>query len=129
MDIMKTDDKVYVKIIDYKTGNTTLDIWSAFIMDSRCSFVYMDAAVKAEQRKYPNAEVKPAGIFYYNVKDPMLQKEMEDDLDRLDPEIFKKLKMNGLVLAEDEVISGLSTTTVSLPMAYTSTGLFGKDLL
>lgn len=51
---------------------------------------------------------------------------MEDDLDGLDPEIFKKLKMNGLVLAEDEVISGLDRTTVSLPMSYTSTGLFRK---
>ena len=126
LDIMKTDDKVYVKIIDYKTGNTTFDLVSIYYGLQMQLVVYMDAAVKAEQRKYPNAEVKPAGIFYYNVKDPMLQKEMEDDLDGLDPEIFKKLKMNGLVLAEDEVISGLDRTTVSLPMAYTSTGLFRK---
>ena len=126
LDIMKTDDKVYVKIIDYKTGNTTFDLVSIYYGLQMQLVVYMDAAVKAEQRKYPNAEVKPAGIFYYNVKDPMLQKEMEDDLDGLDSEIFKKLKMNGLVLAEDEVISGLDRTTVSLPMAYTSTGLFRK---
>ena len=126
LDIMKTDDKVYVKIIDYKTGNTTFDLVSIYYGLQMQLVVYMDAAVKAEQRKYPNAEVKPAGIFYYNVKDPMLQKEMEDDLDGLDPEIFKKLKMNGLVLAEDEVISGLDRTTVSLPMSYTSTGLFRK---
>ena len=126
LDIMKTDDKVYVKIIDYKTGNTTFDLVSIYYGLQMQLVVYMDAAVKAEQRKYPNAEVKPAGIFYYNVKDPMLQKEMEDDLDRLDSEIFKKLKMNGLVLAEDEVISGLDRTTVSLPMSYTSTGLFRK---
>ena len=126
LDIMKTDDKVYVKIIDYKTGNTTFDLVSIYYGLQMQLVVYMDAAVKAEQRKYPDAEVKPAGIFYYNVKDPMLQKEMEDDLDGLDPEIFKKLKMNGLVLAEDEVISGLDRTTVSLPMSYTSTGLFRK---
>ena len=126
LDVMKTDDKVYVKIIDYKTGNTTFDLVSIYYGLQMQLVVYMDAAVKAEQRKYPDAEVKPAGIFYYNVKDPMLQKEMEDDLDGLDPEIFKKLKMNGLVLAEDEVISGLDRTTVSLPMSYTSTGLFRK---
>ena len=126
LDIMKTDDKVYVKIIDYKTGNTTFDLVSIYYGLQMQLVVYMDAAVKAEQRKYPDAEVKPAGIFYYNVKDPMLQKEMEDDLDGLDPEIFKKLKMNGLVLAEGEVISGLDRTTVSLPMSYTSTGLFRK---
>ena len=126
LDVMKTDDKVYVKIIDYKTGNTTFDLVSIYYGLQMQLVVYMDAAVKAEQRKYPDAEVKPAGIFYYNVKDPMLQKEMEDDLDGLDSEIFKKLKMNGLVLAEDEVISGLDRTTVSLPMSYTSTGLFRK---
>ena len=77
LDVMKTDDKVYVKIIDYKTGNTTFDLVSIYYGLQMQLVVYMDAAVKAEQRKYPDAEVKPAGIFYYNVKDPMLQKEME----------------------------------------------------
>ena len=38
----------------------------------------------------------------------------------------KSVGDNGLVLAEDEVISGLDRTTVSLPMSYTSTGLFRK---
>ena len=126
LDVMKTDDKVYVKIIDYKTGNTTFDLVSIYYGLQMQLVVYMDAAVKAEQRKYPNAEVKPAGIFYYNVKDPMLQKEMEDDLDGLDPEIFKKLKMNGLVMADREVIEGLDKTTISLPLSYTTKGELRK---
>ena len=126
LDIMKTDDKVYVKIIDYKTGNTTFDLVSIYYGLQMQLVVYMDAAVKAEQRKYPDAEVKPAGIFYYNVKDPMLQKEMEDDLDGLDPEIFKKLKMNGLVMADRDVIEGLDKTTISLPLSYTTKGELRK---
>ena len=126
LDVMKTDDKVYVKIIDYKTGNTTFDLVSIYYGLQMQLVVYMDAAVKAEQRKYPDAEVKPAGIFYYNVKDPMLQKEMEDDLDGLDPEIFKKLKMNGLVLADRDVIEGLDKTTISLPLSYTTKGELRK---
>ena len=126
LDVMKTDDKVYVKIIDYKTGNTTFDLVSIYYGLQMQLVVYMDAAIKAEQRKYPNAEVKPAGIFYYNVKDPMLQKEMEDDLDGLDPEIFKKLKMNGLVMADRDVIEGLDKTTISLPLSYTTKGELRK---
>ena len=52
--------------------------------------------MQAEQRKHPDCQVRPAGIFYYNVKDPMLQKEMEEDLDELDPEIMKKLNETGI---------------------------------
>lgn len=45
----------------------------------------MDAAMQAEKRLYPECEVEPAGIFYYNVKDPMIQKTLQEDLDELDP--------------------------------------------
>ena len=126
LDIMKEADKVYVKIIDYKTGNTSFDLVSIYYGLQMQLVVYMDAAMQAEQRKYPDCQVKPAGIFYYNVKDPMLQKEMEEDLDELDPEIFRKLKMNGLVLDESEVISALDQTTMSLPLSYTSKGNLRK---
>ena len=40
---------------------------------------------------------------------------MQDDLHGLDTEIFKKLKMNGLVMADRDVIEGLDKTTISLP--------------
>ena len=56
-------------------------------------------------------------------------KEMEDDLDGLDPEIFKKLKMNGLVLAEDEVISGLTGQPFLCRCLIHQQGCFGKGLL
>ena len=49
---------------------------------------------RAEKRLYPECEVEPAGIFYYNVKDPMIQKTLQEDLDELDPEIMKKLKID-----------------------------------
>ena len=88
--------------------------------------VYMDAAMQAEQRKHPDCQIRPAGIFYYNVKDPMLQKEMEEDLDELDPEIFKKLKMNGLVMEDRDVIESLDRTTISLPLSYTTKGALRK---
>ena len=126
MDVMQIDDKVYVKIIDYKTGNTAFDLVSIYYGLQMQLVVYMDAAMQAEKRIHPDCQIKPAGIFYYNVKDPMLQKEMEEDLDELDPEIFKKLKMNGLVMADREVIESLDCTTVSLPLSYTTKGALRK---
>ena len=126
LDVMKEDDKVYVKIIDYKTGNTSFDLVSIYYGLQMQLVVYMDAAIQAEKKKHEGCEVRPAGIFYYNVKDPMLQKELEDDLDELNPEIFKKLKMNGLVTKDDHVIECLDKTTVSLPLSYTTKGTLRK---
>ena len=126
LDVMKEDDKVYVKIIDYKTGNTSFDLVSIYYGLQMQLVVYMDAAIQAEKKKHEGCEVRPAGIFYYNVKDPMLQKELEDDLDELNPEIFKKLKMNGLVMKDDHVIECLDKTTVSLPLSYTTKGTLRK---
>lgn len=126
LDVLKEDNKVYVKIIDYKTGNTSFDLVSIYHGLQLQLVVYMDAAVQAEQRKYPDCEVEPAGIFYYNVKDPMIQKTLQEDLDELDPEIMKKLKMNGLVSSAPEVIRKLDASYVSLPLAYTSKGALRK---
>lgn len=126
LDVLKEDNKVYVKIIDYKTGNTSFDLVSIYHGLQLQLVVYMDAAVQAEQRKYPDCEVEPAGIFYYNVKDPMIQKTLQDDLDELDPEIMKKLKMNGLVSSDPEVIRKLDASCVSLPLSYTTKGALRK---
>ena len=126
MDVLKEDNRVYVKIIDYKTGNTSFDLVSIYHGLQLQLVVYMDAAMQAEQKKYPDCEVEPAGIFYYNVKDPMIQKSVQEDLDELDPEIMKKLKMNGLVSSDPDVIRKLDSSFVSLPLSYTTKGALRK---
>ena len=126
VDTLKTDDTVYVKIIDYKTGNTSFDLVSIYHGLQMQLVVYMDAVLDVEKRVYHDRQIKPAGIFYYNIKDPMIQKDLQDDLDQIDPEILKKLKMNGLVLADDEVIDKIDHTTSSIPVTYNKSGGYRK---
>ena len=126
LDTLKEDSRVYVKIIDYKTGNTSFDLVSIYYGLQLQLVVYMDAAMQAEKRLYPECEVEPAGIFYYNVKDPMIQKTLQEDLDELDPEIMKKLKMNGLVSSDPDVIQKLDASAASLPLSYTTKGALRK---
>ena len=126
LDTLKEDNRVYVKIIDYKTGNTSFDLVSIYHGLQLQLVVYMDAALQAEKKLYPDCEVEPAGIFYYNVKDPMIQKTLQEDLDELDPEIMKKLKMNGLVSSDPDVIQKLDASFASLPLAYTAKGALRK---
>lgn len=126
LDVMTEDRKVYVKIIDYKSGNTTFDLVGLYYGLQLQLVVYMDAALEAEQRKHPDFQVEPAGIFYYNIKDPMIQSSIEADMDSIHPRLLKELKMNGLVSAEEGVISKMDPGCTSLPVSYTKDGRFRK---
>ena len=60
-----------MKIIDYKTGNTSLDLVALYYGLQLQLAVYLDAAVELEQKKHPGKQVEPAGVFYYHIDDPM----------------------------------------------------------
>ena len=49
----------------------------------------------------------PAGIFYYNINDPVIDREGDMTPEAIDRRILKELRMNGLVNSELEVISHL----------------------
>lgn len=126
MDVMQENGRIYVKIIDYKTGNTSFDLVSLYHGLQLQLVVYMDAAVQAEQKKHPDLEAEPAGIFYYNVKDPMIQANMEADMESVAPQLLKELKMNGLLAADPELIRKMDSTLISLPVSFNKDGSFRR---
>ena len=122
LDVLKEDKKVYVKIIDYKSGNTTFDLVGIYHGLQLQLVVYMDAAMEAEKKKHPDCQIEPAGIFYYNIKDPMIQSSFEEDMDSISPKILKELKMNGLVNSSEGIIYKMDATGSSLPVAFNKDG-------
>lgn len=122
VDILEEQDKIYVKVIDYKTGNTTFDLVALYHGLQLQLLVYMDAALSVERRKYPDKEIVPAGIFYYNVKDPMIQEKIETDMESVNEEILKSLKMNGLVQKDPEIAQKIDKSLVSIPVSYKKDG-------
>ena len=65
-------------------------------------------------------------FFDYNVKDPMIQENIQADMDSIQPGLLKELKMNGLVAANSEVIQKMDRSLVSLPVTYNKDGSFRK---
>lgn len=126
LDVLKEDRKVYVKIIDYKSGNTSFDLVGVYYGLQLQLVVYMDAAMEAEKNKHPDCQIEPAGIFYYNIKDPMIQTAIRDDLQDLEKKIYKELKMNGLVNSSDDIIYKIDAGASSLPVSFKKDGGFRK---
>ena len=63
LDILKENGKVYVKIIDYKTGNTTFDLTRVYYGLQLQLMIYLDAALQVEKKRHPEAEIIPAFRF------------------------------------------------------------------
>ena len=110
MDVCEDGGKVYVKIIDYKSGSTSYDLLALYYGLQLQLVVYMDAVTEMAQHHYPDKEIVPAGILYYNIADPLAEKKGQPDPEKIDAEILKKLRMNGLVNSELEVVRHLDRT-------------------
>lgn len=105
IDTCETEDTVYVKIIDYKTGMKAFDMAAFYHGLQMQLVVYMEEALKLEEKRHPGKTAVPAGIFYYRMKDPVVDKE--PDQEKLEEAILKELRLDGLVNEEDAVIRRL----------------------
>lgn len=99
MDLYETEDRIYVRVIDYKSGSTSFDIESIYYGLQQQLAIYLSAAMDFLSRESKDKEIIPAGILYYHIDDPIVDKSEEAEED-----IYKRLRMNGLVNKDKEVI-------------------------
>ena len=104
LDLFEDDRHVYVKIIDYKSGGTTFDLTDLYHGLQLQLVVYLDAVMELEARRHPDKEIVPAGLFYYNINDPLISRDKVASPDEIEGQILRELRMNGLVNSELEVI-------------------------
>jgi len=102
LDIYEEKDKLMVKVIDYKSGNTTFDLLSVYYGLQLQLAIYLNAAMELLERENPDKEVIPGAILYYNIDDPIVEKS-----DYVEASILKELKMNGIVNSNTEVVKHL----------------------
>ena len=126
VDVCEEEENVYVKVMDYKTGNTAFDLLAVYYGLQIQLLVYLDAAMEVEKKKFPGKEVIPAGIFYYNVKDPLVSASIHEAAEDVQKKLLKELRMNGLVAADPEIIRKMDATLESLPVAFNKDGSLKK---
>ena len=75
LDQCEDGPNVYIKIIDYKSGSAGFDLAAVYYGLQLQLVVYLDAVMELKEREFPGRNVVPAGIFYYNIKDPVADRE------------------------------------------------------
>ena len=107
IDTAEDDERVYVKIIDYKSGNRQFDLAALYYGLQLQLVVYMNAAMELEAKKHPDKQVVPAAMLYYHIDDPTVDSPVELNDEEINEQILSKLRMNGVVNSEPDIVERL----------------------
>ena len=107
IDVSEDAEHVYVKVIDYKSGNKKFDLAALYYGLQLQLVVYMNAAMELESRKHPDKEIVPAALLYYYIDDPTIETPVELTQEQINEEILTKLRMNGVVNSDPAVVERL----------------------
>lgn len=103
IDLAKTDEGDYIRIIDYKSSIKNIDLNEVVAGIQIQLLTYLDATCK-------NEDVMPAGILYYNLIEPILKSEKPMSEEQIEEEMRKRFKMQGLILADINIVKKMDKT-------------------
>ncbi|NLB53876.1 MAG: helicase-exonuclease AddAB subunit AddB [Syntrophomonadaceae bacterium] len=102
VDLLETGDETYVRVIDYKSGSKNIELSDIYNGFSLQLFLYLDSVLQGLPQ-YNGKQAKPGGVFYFRIEDPMVETDVRD-IEIIEREIFKKMKMTGLAIKDVDVI-------------------------
>jgi len=116
VDLAEDEDKVYVKIIDYKSGDKEFDLTALYYGLQLQLVVYMDMTLQTQRQRQEKLvkqgqqreakEVVPAALLYYHVDDPIVDEE-DGSGEAIREKVMKSLRMKGLVNDDIDILKML----------------------
>ena len=108
LDILDVSGKERVRVIDYKTGRDSLDLWKLRQGLRMQLMIYLISA--------SSGEYEPAGMFYFNIKDPMEpvnNKSVSNYKNILEKESSDIFKLKGAYINEEGVLGAMPKEVLS----------------
>ena len=108
VDTCETEEGVFIRIIDYKSSLHKMDLAAVYEGRQLQLLVYLNVAMEGERRSraksQDNANVCPAGVLYYHIDDPVISVTGPLSDEDIRSSIMKKLKLEGIVSSDPEVL-------------------------
>ncbi len=105
IDTTEEGHTVYLSVIDYKSGNKEFDLSRIYYGLDLQLVIYMNGAMEIERIEHPDKEVRPAGVFYYHIDDPVIpvSSVTTGEEEEIQTQIRKKLRLRGIVNSDPQV--------------------------
>lgn len=116
------EDGVYLRVIDYKSSQQTLDAAKTWYGLQLQLLLYLDVCTSA----VPGA--KPAGAFYFYVADPLVE-SATDAAEAVEGEMRRLFRLRGVTLCDVEILEATDRgeEPCVIPPVYQKNGELRKD--
>ncbi len=122
-----SEDGKYFLIIDYKTGNSAINLLEVYygLRMQLLTYLLVAKNLLAEDRE-ENGRL-PAGMLYFFLKYPMISAKKRISQEAAHKQLQNELKMPGWVLADPEVIQNIDHHQDFIKVRITAKGIHGSD--
>ncbi|MCR5788262.1 MAG: PD-(D/E)XK nuclease family protein [Lachnospiraceae bacterium] len=107
VDLCEENGKVFVKVIDYKSGDRQFDLNAVYKGLDLQLPVYLCAAMesvrKREGGKIIPEDIIPAGIFYYHIDDPLISEIAGEEDSEREERLRREFRMRGVCNADEHI--------------------------
>ena len=103
VDKYKKDDDEYIRIVDYKSSEKTLDFYEVVLGLKMQLAIYLMTAIGTERID----KIKPGGMLYLSLKSPLISIASPTDTDKFEAEIRKKITMKGFYLNSSSIAEAM----------------------
>lgn len=126
MDTYYKEGNYYYRVIDYKTGTKDLSLQEMYYGLQLQLPIYLQAVLEAQKQQI-QANHYPAGIFYYQLDDPMIETN-SIEASKIYGEWIQETKLKGLTLKDATLVEAMdphiSNSSDILPVGLKKDGDF-----
>lgn len=133
VDRADSDKGVLLRVIDYKSSDTSLRLADVFYGMSLQMLTYLDVVITYAERWLGTPSL-PAGVLYFHVHNPMLMRKNAITPEEAEAQLLKRFKMKGLVLEDEETVRLMDQSFLErnghselIPVALKADGTFYKN--
>lgn len=125
------NNKIYLRVVDYKSGVDKFDLEDIYYGLNMQLLVYLEVVLK-----YANLllgeDGTPGGIFHFKIDNPIITGLGPIETEKIEREIMKKLRMKGLVTADPDLVRLMDNQVLSgysdlIPVALKKDDTFYKN--
>ena len=108
VDTAEHEGKLYVKVVDYKTGATSWEPYKILSGSQLQLLIYLSAITELFERQYPDKEILPGAVFYAPVGDAFVDLEKIRTEEALRKAKLKELTPSGLINSDETALTLLA---------------------
>ncbi len=122
VDVLKTQEHTFVRVMDYKTGSKKFNLTDVLNGLNMQMLLYLFAIKANGRERY--GDVVPAGVLYVPAKSSSGRIAKDTPKEDIQADIIKDGRFSGILLDDDRVIHGTDTENTGTVIAQRKKGVY-----